>query len=239
MINYNMLAQTYAQNRQIHPEVFKNLLAGGALKADSLVLEVGCGTGNYISALQTVTGCIGWGLDPWPGMAAKARAQPARLNLMVGRAERLSMAGALFDLLFSVDVIHHVQDRPAYFHEAYRLLKPGGQICTVTDSEWIIQNRQPLSTYFPETVKPELERYPPIGHLREFMVRAGFDKIVEQTVETRGVLADIRPYQSKAFSALHLIADEAFQRGLARLRQDWQTGPIPYISRYVLLWGTK
>ena len=54
-----------------------------------------------------------------------------------------------------MDVIHHVVDRAAYYREAYRVLKPGGQVCTVTDSPWIIRHRQPLSEYFPETMPVE------------------------------------------------------------------------------------
>lgn len=238
-MNYNSLAQIYAQNRQIHPEAFKNLLADGAVKADSHVLEIGCGTGNYINAMYTAAGCSCWGSDPSPGMLARAKAQPAHLSLFVGQAEHLSLPSRSFDLVFSVDVIHHVQDRPAYFREAYRALKTGGKICTVTDSEWIIRNRQPLSTYFPETVLPELKRYPPIAYLRELMTQAGFGGITEEIVEAQSELTDIRPYQTKAFSVLHLISDEAFQRGLERMQRDEQLGPILYVSRYLLLWGMK
>jgi ubiquinone/menaquinone biosynthesis C-methylase UbiE len=236
-LNYNHLAQQYAENRQIHPEVFRKLLETGAIGAGSHVLEVGCGTGNYLAAVRAAVGCAGWGCDPSPGMLLKARA--AGLQLYLGRAERLALPDEVVDLIFSVDVIHHVQDRPAFLREAYRVLKAGGRICTVTDSAWIIQNRQPLSTYFPETVPHELRRYPPIGQLRERMAQVGFREMVEQTVETRSVLPDIQPYRAKAFSALHLISEEAFERGLEQLERDWREGPVPWVARYLLLWGAK
>jgi len=144
-----------------------------------------------------------------------------------------------FDLLFSVDVIHHVGDRSAYFWEAYRVLRAGGQVCTVTDSEWIIRHRQPLTIYFPETVDAELDRYPRIAQLREFMERAGFGEIVETTVELPYQLTYIQAYRDKAFSSLHLIPDAAFQRGIQRMEGDLCRGPIPCVSRYLLLWARK
>jgi hypothetical protein len=58
-------------------------------------------------------------------------------------------------------------------------------------------------------------------------------------VEFPYLLTDIQAYHDKAFSSLHLIAEEAFERGIERLERDLGTGPIPCVSRYLLLWGTK
>ncbi|MGA8658030.1 MAG: class I SAM-dependent methyltransferase [Chthoniobacterales bacterium] len=57
------IAEGYAQWRILHPELLDALLARGAVQADSCVLEVGCGSGNYIRALCERTGCSRWGLD--------------------------------------------------------------------------------------------------------------------------------------------------------------------------------
>ena len=142
-----------------------------------------------------------------------------------------------------MDVIHHVSDVSRYTKEAYRVLAPGGHLCTVTDSEWIIRHRAPLATYFPETFEVELARYPPIGTLRALYEQAGFVDIAEQTVEFRYPLSDIQAYRDKAFSALHLISEEAFQQGIARMERDLQGGdrhtPIPCVSRYAVLCGKK
>lgn len=51
-MNYDRLANEYAQHRQVHPEALRMLLTQGALDASAKVLEVGCGTGNYSRALQ-------------------------------------------------------------------------------------------------------------------------------------------------------------------------------------------
>lgn len=238
-IDYNRIAGEYAANRRIHAGVFQNLLEVGRVEPGSRLLEVGSGTGNYIIALQETTGCAAWGVDPSEGMLAQALARESSVRFGPGQAELLPFGDGFFDLIYSVDVIHHVQDKPAGYREMFRALKPGGRISTVTDSEDIIRRREPLASYFPETVEVELRRYPPVADLRAWMTAAGFTHISEVVVETRRELQDIRPYREKAFSSLHLISEEAFRQGIARMEADLRSGPLPWVSRYVLVWGDK
>jgi ubiquinone/menaquinone biosynthesis C-methylase UbiE len=172
-------------------------------------------------------------------MLARALENSQSVHFKIGSAEQLDFPSGTFDLVFSVDVIHHVIDRPAYFREAHRVLKKGGKVCTVTDSEEIIRHRQPLSVYFPETVEMELQRYPRISDLRTMMAEAGFTRIEETLAERAYELTDIQRYRDKAFSSLHLISAEAFERGIQRMEQDVQNHPIPATARYLLLWGVK
>jgi ubiquinone/menaquinone biosynthesis C-methylase UbiE len=238
-LDYDRSAPYYGQHRQAHPEVLRNLLQTSGISRFSKMLEVGCGTGNYVLALRSLVGCECWGIDPSKGMLARAKKRSDDVQLQLGRAENLAFRPDLFSLVFSVDVIHHVEDRRTYFREAHRVLKTGGTVCTVTDSEWIIRNRQPLAVYFPETVEPELHRYPAVSQIQDLMEKAGFSHMTEELVEFPYQLTDIQSYQDRAFSALHLIAEDAFERGISRMVRDLRVGPIPCVSRYTLLWATK
>jgi ubiquinone/menaquinone biosynthesis C-methylase UbiE len=238
-VDYSHIASDYAKHRDIHPGALGSLISVSDIDRDSNVLEVGCGTGNYILAVGSLLGSSCWGIDPSRAMLSEAARRPGRVQFRQGQAGALDFESGFFDLVFCVDVIHHVNDRQAYFDEAYRVLKSGGKVCTVTDSEWIIQHRQPLTTYFPETVEIELKRYPRISDLRKFMEQAGFSQMDEEMVEFAYQLVDSKAYRQKAFSALHLIPQAAFERGLERMEEDLHSGPIPCVSRYVLLWGTK
>jgi ubiquinone/menaquinone biosynthesis C-methylase UbiE len=238
-LDYDELASEYAAHRTVHPAVLRHLVATGEIAADSRVLEVGCGTGNYAGALAQATGCRCRGIDPSAEMLSRGRQTHPALELRRGEAGHLEFESGSLDLVFSVDVIHHVRDRSRAFQEAFRVLGAGGRICTVTDSEWIIRNRQPLAVCFPETVAVDLARYPATDELRMLMEQAGFDAICEEQAQYSYVTSDLEPYRARAFSSLHLISETAFRQGLTRLEETAKGGGVPCVSRYVLLWGTR
>ncbi|MFX1565736.1 MAG: class I SAM-dependent methyltransferase [Promethearchaeota archaeon] len=237
MIDYDQLVADYRRHRRIHPEVLRLLIETSQVKHGSKILEVGCGTGNYINAICKAAKASGWGLDSSEKMFHEAQTLSPTIRFQKGKADALPFEDHFFDFVFSVDVIHHLDDVVPYFAEIFRVLKRGGIICTVTDSEEIIQNRRPLAFYFPETISVDLQRYPSILVLRKRMEEAGFQKFQQQIAEFRYELTDIQPYHDKAFSCLHLISSEAYQTGLTRMANDLSQGPIPANSRYALLFG--
>ena len=239
MIDYDLLATDYAAHRRVHPEVVRSLVSGVQLKPESRVLEIGCGTGNYARAIHQLAGCRCWGVDPSVEMLSHTSSESRSLEFQAGSAEQLPFEDHQFDLAFSVDVIHHVDDLVTACREAHRVLDSGGRLCTVTDSESIIRNRRPLASYFPQTVDVDLSRYPSIAELRRIMQQVGFRAIDQQMVQLPYQTEDIQIYRDKAFSCLHLIPDDAFQTGIAAMERDLQEGPIQCLSQYALLWGTK
>jgi ubiquinone/menaquinone biosynthesis C-methylase UbiE len=238
MIDYNRIAGEYAIHRKIHPGVLQQLIEHGDVTGESRVLEVGCGTGNYLTALAGATGSAATGVDPSQVMLAAARERAPDLTWLSGRGEALPLPDGAFDLVYSVDVIHHVHDRPAHFTEVLRVLAPGGRFCIATDSEEDIRRRVPLTSHFPETVEIELARYPKIVTLIAEMRTAGFGRIELDHVELEYELTDVQPYRDRAFSSLHLIDSDAFEAGIARLESDLAFGSIRAISLYTLLWGS-
>jgi len=236
-MDYDHLAEAYTRHRGIHPGVLYRLIERGGVTSHTRVLEVGCGTGNYLTAIQTETGCSAVGVDPSEGMLATARQRVPELTWLQGSGERLPLDDASVDLVFSVDVIHHIGDRAAFFREARRVLAPGGRLCTATDSDEDIHRRRPLSSHFPETVEYELARYSRIATLQAEMTAAGFVQIDTEHVERTYDLTDSQPYRDRAFSSLHLIPAEAFEQGLTRLEAELAGGPIRALSLYTLIWG--
>jgi SAM-dependent methyltransferase len=238
-VNYDRDAGEYAAHRRVHGGVFRELSGRAGLGPASTVLEVGCGTGNYASALTGRLRLAAHGLDPSAGMLVHACAHPGPVTWLQGRAESFGFAGDAFDLVFSVDVIHHIADKTAFYHEAARVTRPGGWVCTVTDSAEIIRRREILSGYFPETVERELARYPRIAHLEAWMAAAGLVDFETVTVEAAYEITSAQPFRDKAYSSLHLIPDGAWRAGLVRLERDLAHGPIRGTARYACLWGCK
>jgi ubiquinone/menaquinone biosynthesis C-methylase UbiE len=236
-VDYAKIAKPYARFRCIHPAVLELLL--GDLKRSSRVLEVGCGSGNYISAISKSICCECHGIEPSEAMLIEARKKDGMVLWSRGTAESLSYPADTFTFVFCVDVIHHVSHVPLFIFEVFRTLSQGGRACIVTDSESDIRERKPLSFYFPDTVKPELARYPRIDYLKRLMREAGFSSIRAKTAKFAYALESAEPYKQKAFSCLHLISNEAHTQGVARMTEDLLRGPISCSSRYTMLWATK
>lgn len=235
MIPYARLAADYAAHRRVHPGVLAALAA--ASDGAQALLEIGCGSGNYLTALQA-GGATCVGLDPAAAMLAEARRQTATA-LVQARGEVLPFAAASFDLIYSVDVVHHLPAPVTCFREARRVLRRGGALCTVTDSPQIIAARVPLACYWPETIAVEMARYHPIARLEAWLAEAGFAHCRTETVAHPTTVTDSAPYRARAYSCLHLIDDDAFTRGLARLEADLaRDGAIAGTARYTLVWAT-
>jgi ubiquinone/menaquinone biosynthesis C-methylase UbiE len=237
-VDYDQAAGAYAANRRGHGGVLQEL-SRKIQSGPATILEVGCGTGNYTRALTGRFASAIYGLDPSAGMLAQARAHPERIFWLLGQAEQIPFAHDAFDLIYSVDVIHHIADKAAYYHHAIRCLRGGGWVCTVTDSEEIIRRREILSGYFPETIEVELARYPRIAQLEEWMAEAGLAEPTVATVEEPYELTSAQPLRDKAYSSLHLIPERAWRNGLARLERDLSQGPVRGVSRYACVWGRK
>jgi SAM-dependent methyltransferase len=113
------MAPGYARWRTVHPQLLDALIAYSGVRANSRVLELGCGTGNYIRVISERTGCAGWGLDPSAAMLAQARiGVSCRLHWVYAEADRTGLGYAQFDLSFCVDVVHHLNNRIGVFEEA-------------------------------------------------------------------------------------------------------------------------
>ncbi len=236
-IDYDLIAAEYARHREVHPKVLTGLLSA-VPAGPSNILEIGCGTGNYISEIAEAGDCTCFGADPSIEMLKRASSKTAKVIFKKGAAEKLPFDGGIFDFVFSVDVVHHVDSCLDYFIGAYRVLKKGGKFCTATDSEWTIKNRT-ISKYFPETVPLELGRYHAAATLRINLKAAGFLNPVEDTVEMNYKITDRAPYRDKSYSALQFLPGDLHKKGLLKMEDDLKYGPIPVVSRYLMLWGEK
>jgi ubiquinone/menaquinone biosynthesis C-methylase UbiE len=239
VLNYDKMAGEYARHRRAYPGMVEHIVDYAKIGPESTVLEVGCGTANHVAGVQAATGARCYGVDPSREMLDVAATQPATLDLRQGTAEELDFPAETFDLVLSVDVIHYVREPRRYFARAFELLKPGGYLLTATDSEWVIRNRTPMAQYFPGTIDVEMARMHPIPALTDALTEVGFREPYEHLIESEYPVTDAKRFEDKSFSSLHLISDEEFASGLARLKADLAKGPITGILRSTALWARR
>lgn len=235
-LDYDAHAQAYAESRRPNPDVLAVIQDAIPDSAAGRVLEVGVGAGAFLSALQGVTARIG--LDPSRGMLAFA-ASEAGLLLVQAACEAIPLPSDTVDLAYSVDVIHHIVDRDRAASELFRILVPGGRLLIATDSHDDIAARIPLASHFPETIPVERRRYPPIDRIESELAAAGFEVRPSLHVSRTYLMTDIRGYESRSYSSLLLISDEAHRSGVERLRSDLIHGPIEARTLYTIVVAEK
>ncbi|MBN1268407.1 MAG: methyltransferase domain-containing protein [Kiritimatiellae bacterium] len=227
-LNYDDFAHQYASTRWALPWITAVLARQvGLLPPHATLVEIGCGTGNYIIALSEMfPACACKAFDLSPEMLKVASSRSTRVQFVPGDADaQFPCAAEEADFAYLVDVVHHLRNLDNLFRESARIMKPGAVLAIVTDSEANIRNRS-LSRYFPEILDGELARYPAIGNLDSAARRAGLKCDAQEPAEGDIDLdeAFIAKLEQKCSSALRLISPEAHEAGIARVRDAQRRG---------------
>ncbi|WP_163747898.1 class I SAM-dependent methyltransferase [Mycolicibacterium helvum] len=117
--------------------IYDQLIAQASLFDGARVLEVGCGTGNVaIRAIRAVPAAEVTALDPDPRALNRARRKAGDrpgVHFEQGYAQQLRYAEGAFDRVLSSMMLHHLDHdvKAAALAEAFRVLKPGGEIHVV------------------------------------------------------------------------------------------------------------
>jgi SAM-dependent methyltransferase len=169
-------------------------------------------------------------MDQSYGMLEKASSKGSVVNFTEGDAVTLEgFEDNYFDVIYMVDVIHHIKDINSIFKNIYRVLKSIGMVCIFTDSYENIKKR--LSTkYFPETLEIELKRYQSTEEIFEAMKSNGFINIKADNLdigcdEEAGEKL-IKIAEKKGYSMFNLISQKAIDRGIERLKEDLKRGKV-------------
>ncbi len=213
------------------------------------VCDVGCGYGATARLLARDYGARVTGLTLSEAQVVYARAHTDGDNPVFLRRDWLAngLPGESFDAVVAIESLAHMTDKPAFFAEAHRVLRPGGRlvVCAWTaDADarpWHVR-------HFLEPICRE-GRLPSLGSAAEYAALcagAGFADVAGEDLSRRvartwsvclrrtawGLLTKPR-YVRYLLDARH--TERVFLRTLPRLRLAFATGAF----RYVLLSAKK
>jgi SAM-dependent methyltransferase len=101
---------------------------------NALILEFGCGNGIYASQFRRRFTNRVEAFDIEAERVAEAQADTP--HALVAAGEHLPYASNRFDLVFSNEVIEHVQDDRASAAEMVRVTRPGGKVILFCPNRW-------------------------------------------------------------------------------------------------------
>ena len=209
--DYDTIGTGYDGTRQADAYLLGRLWDLLALPAGARVLDVGCGTGNYTSALQ-VLGLSMTGVEPSERMLAEARTKDPEVAWVTGSAEALPVADGSFHGAIATLTTHHWTDLEQGFREVQRALLPGSPfvLFLATPEQ---TGRYWLSHYFPDAIARSCEVLPSVPTTRSALERAGFRIAAEEPYSIRPTLQDLFLYSAREEPQRYL--DEGFRKGIS------------------------
>lgn len=159
------------------------------VRGDESVLEVGAGTGNFLSLFEGAAASL-VALDVTHGMLEQARRYHPMLQLVRGNAFMLPFRSCSFDLVSSAQALHHIHRPVPVLKEMRRVCAPEGRVLIVdqlaTESYEQIAFMNEL-----ETLRdPSHATSRPASAFRTIVMAAGLEIIDQKVFEDHSKLSE-------------------------------------------------
>lgn len=240
---YDKIGIGYDSTRKADPYLTNRLFELLQTHTDGLYVDVGCGTGNYTSALQE-KGLKLIGIDPSQEMLAKAGEKNSLVEWREGTAESVGLPDGCADGVVASLTIHHWSDLSAGFAEISRILKPGSRFVLFTTlpeqtkAYW-------LNHYFPKMMADSIDILPTIQQITDALNAANLELVQTEKYFVQPDLQDwflycgkheperyFSPAVRSGISSFSLLSNrEEVENGLQQLREDIQQHRFEAIAR--------
>jgi SAM-dependent methyltransferase len=162
-----------------------------------IALDLGCGPGALTGVLvdRLGPGSVA-AFDPSPPFVAECAARHPGVDVRAGRAEAIPFDDASFDAVLAQLVLHFVTDPTGAAGEVRRVLRPGG---TFAACVWDFAEEMELLRHFwdaAKTIVPDAPdeaavlRFGGPGEIADLLEAAGFDDVVESTLDVSSTYVD-------------------------------------------------
>jgi len=234
-IDYDNINQIYDVSRASNIETVEKLVGILHLSCDSVILDMGCGTGNYTAALQRAAKSV-VGIDISIGMIKQAQVKFSGLRFICGDVTGLPFDSETFDGAFAIQVLHHVKKKEIFLNEAHRVLRKKAYIAIHSCSHrqmrafWFYH-------YFPKGLEVDLARIPDSREIMSLLEKSGFSDVSIEICYHDVVVARETPerYLDKDYrdgvSTFALLAEDNIRSGCEKLEEDIASGAIESIVR--------
>jgi ubiquinone/menaquinone biosynthesis C-methylase UbiE len=229
-VNYDIIAPVYDRRYKEYDYSGVERALLNFIGEDQLaeILEVGCGTGHWLTVLDS-RGYRVAGLDASRSMLARAKSLIPNAALVHGHAEALPWQTASFDRIFCINALHHFFDKTAFMKEARRILRWRGRMMSISLDPHMDCNRWWLYDYFPQVIALDRGRYLSVHEIRQVMISSGFTEC--HTLEAQHTVRCIPAREAldcgrlakTTTSQLALLSDDEYIQGIRQIQRDIET----------------
>ena len=211
LAKYDSQSITYNRTRKADPYLRGRLLNLLDAKKNEVVLDIGCGTGNYTIELEN-NGLKMIGIDPSSGMLEKAKMKGSKVKWLNGKVENIPLENESVDHVIGSLTIHHWNDLKKGFQEVNRVLRPGGKTVIFTATPKQMEGYW-LNHYFPKMMKSSMSQMPDLDLAIKLMEDSGFRIIKNEKYFIKEDLQDLFLYSGKHNPSLYF--DPEIRNGIS------------------------
>jgi len=237
-VDYDKQAASYDRGRTMPPEGIAAWMVAARRHVTgdvSRVLDLGAGTGRFSDHLAQTFDANVIAVEPSKEMRDRAAAKAfPRVAVIGGAAEHIPLATESCDVGWLSNVIHHFDDIPAAARELRRVVNGPVILRGALGGRYYDLS---LYRFFPDSSEV-VGSMPTVPEIVDAFERAGFASYLLERVEQMTARSYADAYEAtkaRADTALELISDEAFERGLEQLAIAAREEPGPVIDTLDLL----
>jgi ubiquinone/menaquinone biosynthesis C-methylase UbiE len=227
-MDYDQIASHYNRRYELHayPGIRATLREIAASIPRPRVLEVGCGTGEWLAELASIGSDVA-GIDPSENMLELARTKVSA-DLRQGAAESLPWPNGSFDLVLCINSLHHFASPIAALREAFRVLRPAGKFLSIGLDPHESAGRWYVYEFFPRSLAIDRERFASKSQRIHWLQSAGFRNINVKVADRLELAASFEEavrdgVLEQAFtSQLAALSAGEYAAGLEQIRQRAQ-----------------
>lgn len=234
MVNNKNYSKAFLAHRVADLGLLDAVISNLQLNKDMRLLDFGCGTGNYLLALQNKGYANLFALDKDESMIDIATTRTG-ISVKSGSHLNIPFDKDFFDSIMLIAMIHFIDNLYSLFENLNFVCKKGGRVVVVTQSHQQIDARF-YNKYFPSIAEIDKERYHDPQCIISVAEECGFKaQNIEDYSSGSDLIVDDKYFnliKDKSFYVFRLISEEEFSKGMEIFEKELKQNTGKFIAPF-------
>lgn len=238
-MDYLEQAIEYEKTRNVEEKVYWILSKIINPQKNDVILDFGCGTGNYLQRFYDDYQIPLYGLEKSYKMAEIARNKNLNFNIQIGDHTMIPFPVNFFSKIYCTDVIHQIENIDVLFKNLYNIAQNNAIFVICTESSEQL-NEKYWNRYFPSIFSVDSKRFYSMEVLKKQAAENNWTycKTFKIEEETTAPITErfIKKVRKRTLSVLHEISNQEYDDGLRKITHDYmEQKEIHQVEGYTLM----